>query len=224
MPAGARSRAAEPAGARSRAAGPAGARSRAAEPAGDLPARVALIGLMGSGKSSVGRRLARLLGYRFVDMDDRLAQDAGCSVARLFATRGEEEFRRREAALLLRLSRRRRVVVAAGGGVILCPASRQLLRRRFVTFHLEVGAAEAWRRLRQSRGRPLLAAGRRCAAGDGTRIPQSPAARLRGIAKARRGLYASVGIPVRTTGFPPRELALRLARRVLQTGGRGNRS
>jgi shikimate kinase len=193
---------------------PTGVRSRAAEPAGGLPARVALIGLMGSGKSSVGRRLARLLGYEFVDADAELARAAGCSVARIFAERGEAEFRRREAALLAGLSRRRRIVVAAGGGAVLRAACRRLLGGRFVTFHLEVGVAEAWRRLGTARGRPLLAAPSRRSSGRGAPDPGSPLRRLGKIAAARKRLYASVGIPIRTTGFTPGELALRLARRL----------
>jgi shikimate kinase len=180
---------------------------RAAERAGSAPSRVALIGLMGAGKSSVGRRLARRLGWEFVDMDAEIARGARRGVARIFVEQGEAEFRRREAALLSRLARRRKIVVAAGGGVILQSSNRRLLRGRFLTFHLQVSADEAWRRLGTARGRPLLSA-------RGGSDPGSPPRRLRRIAAERNRLYASVGTPIRTTGFAPVELARRLARRL----------
>ena len=166
---------------------------------------IALIGLMGAGKTTVGRRLARALDRDFVDMDAWLARDAGMSVARQFATRGEADFRRREAALLATLAGRGDApVVATGGGIVLAAANRRLLTRRFDTFWLDLGAREAWRRLGTAAGRPLLKSG----------PGGSPLARLVRVARERRPLYAASGRRIRVTGATAPALAARIASRV----------
>jgi shikimate kinase len=169
-----------------------------------LPPRIALIGLMGSGKSTVGRRLARRLGWRFVDMDAEIARTAGTSIPRLFAESGEAAFRRREVALLDRLARGQRLVVATGGGVVTSAAARARLRRHFRTFWLDLSAARAWERLGTAAGRPLLEAGP-----GGT-----PLGRLRRLARERRPLYARVGERVPVGALSPAAVVDRLLARL----------
>ncbi len=93
-----------------------------------LPPRLYLIGYRGSGKSTVGRLLARRLGWDFVDADEHLEAQAGQSIFAIFAAEGEQGFRQREAAILRSLSERPRHVIATGGGVVLSAANRELLR------------------------------------------------------------------------------------------------
>lgn len=197
---------------RSRSEAPARrATSRTASPArratprpAPLPARIALVGLMGSGKSTVGRRLARRLGFRFVDMDREIARAAGISIPRLFARDGEAAFRRREVALLDRLARGNRLVVATGGGVVTTAAARARLRRHFRTFWLDLSAARAWERLGAATGRPLLEAGP-----GGT-----PLGRLRRLARERRPLYERVGERLPVGALSPAAVVDRLLARL----------
>lgn len=159
---------------------------------------------MGSGKSTVGRRLARRLGWRFVDMDREIARAAGTSVPRLFARDGEAAFRRREVALLDRLARGRRLVVATGGGVVTTAAARAALGRSFRTFWLDLSAARAWEHLGSAAGRPLLESGP-----GGT-----PLGRVRRLARERRPHYAKVGERVAVGALTPKAVVERLLARL----------
>ena len=91
--------------------------------------RIALVGPRGSGKSSVGPALARLLGWTFLDADAELEARAGLSIRAIFEAEGETGFRRRESEILAELCLLPRHVLATGGGVILRPENRALLRR-----------------------------------------------------------------------------------------------
>jgi shikimate kinase len=93
------------------------------------PARLVLVGFMGSGKTTVGARAARLLGWPFHDMDTLLEQRMGLTVPEAFRTRGEAWFRAQETALAEELAGAREVVVAAGGGAFTVPATRAALQR-----------------------------------------------------------------------------------------------
>jgi shikimate kinase len=114
---------------------------------------IALTGMMGSGKTTVARELARLLGRRFLDTDAEVERRAGLPVAAIFAERGEPAFRALEREVVLGL--RGPVVAALGGGAFCDPdAAAHLLRAGRVVF-LDVSAAEAARRLGGGEGRPL---------------------------------------------------------------------
>jgi shikimate kinase len=121
---------------------------------GDAP--ICLIGMMGSGKSTAGRRIAALLGRRFVDADRELEARCGVPITTIFELEGEEGFRRRESQMLEELSGRPGIVLATGGGVVTVERNRELLRARCFTIYLHAGAAELWHRLRNDRVRPLL--------------------------------------------------------------------
>ena len=111
---------------------------------------------MGAGKSTVGQRLARRLGWPFVDLDDEISAAFAHPIATVFARWGEEEFRAMEARLLVQALALPRRVVALGGGTVLSPRNRQALLDRARWVHLEVPAAELLRRLGPSDGaRPL---------------------------------------------------------------------
>jgi shikimate kinase len=158
---------------------------------------VFLVGMMGSGKSSVGRPLASALGYRFVDADQLLEQAAGCSIASIFASEGEEGFRSLETQVLDAISPWQRTVVATGGGVVLRPVNWGYLRQGLVVW-LNAPESVLLRRLRQDpTSRPLLA------------MPD-PQQRLRELLEQRRPLYAQADLHLPQEDEPAEAVAAKL--------------
>jgi shikimate kinase len=117
---------------------------------------VFLIGMMGAGKSTVGRLLAGRIGHGFVDADRELEERAGTSIANIFEFEGEAAFRERESQLLDELTQRPRIVLATGGGVILEARNRERLRSRGLVIYLQANTEEILRRTRTDTARPLL--------------------------------------------------------------------
>jgi shikimate kinase len=115
-----------------------------------------LIGPMGSGKSSIGRRLAQHFGMPCVDLDARIEEHTGASVATIFEIEGEAGFRRRESGLLAELTLQQGIVLATGGGAVLAPANREVLRERGFVVWLETTVEQQMQRLVHDRQRPLL--------------------------------------------------------------------
>ena len=118
--------------------------------------RIFLVGMMGAGKSTVGRLLARRCGFDFIDCDRELEARSGVSIATIFELEGEESFRRREAALIDELTQRPRTVLATGGGAILSAENRRHLRDRGLVVYLRASVDEILRRTQKDRARPLL--------------------------------------------------------------------
>jgi shikimate kinase len=135
-----------------------------------------LIGLMGSGKSTLGRVLARRLHREFVDMDALIESRTGACVSLIFDIEGEAGFRARERALVAELSQKTGLVVATGGGVILDADNRQRLRATGWVIYLEASPDALYERVRQDRSRPLLQV-------------QDPRLRLEQLLRERDGLY-----------------------------------
>lgn len=115
-----------------------------------------LVGMMGAGKTTVGRRLAARLGRRFVDADRSLEEHCGVPIATIFDLEGEAGFRRRERAMLEELVALPDIVLATGGGAVLADDNRRLLRERGWVVYLKAAVPELWHRLRRDRSRPLL--------------------------------------------------------------------
>lgn len=115
-----------------------------------------LVGPMGAGKSSLGRRIAGRFGLRFVDLDDEIERRTGASVATIFDCEGESGFRAREHAALAACLEREGQVVATGGGAVLDARNRELMRERGFVVHLQVAVPAQLRRLARDRSRPLL--------------------------------------------------------------------
>jgi shikimate kinase len=128
----------------------------------DIPAGLArgspvfLVGMMGAGKTTVGRLLAQELQYAFIDLDAELERRTGVRIATMFEVEGEAGFRDREETLLDELTGRRAIVLATGGGAVLRPASRERLRARGLVVFLDVAAVEIARRTQHDTNRPLL--------------------------------------------------------------------
>jgi shikimate kinase len=117
---------------------------------------VYLIGPMGSGKTTIGQRVARKLGLEFLDCDQELEAQTGASVNLIFDVEGEAGFRAREARMLEKLTARSGVLVATGGGVVLRRRNRELLRKSGLVVYLRTTVEQQLRRLGRDRTRPLL--------------------------------------------------------------------
>ncbi|WP_132147496.1 shikimate kinase [Luteibacter rhizovicinus] len=116
-----------------------------------------LVGPMGAGKTSIGRRLAEHYGMPFVDLDIEIEARCGLTVSTIFEREGEAGFRARECAHLDEFSLRTGVVLATGAGAVLDPANRRVLRERGFVVWLQVSVDEQIDRLQHDRQRPLLA-------------------------------------------------------------------
>lgn len=141
-----------------------------------LSGSIFLIGMMGVGKTTIGRLLAQAAGLEFVDCDRELEVRAGTSIATIFEVEGEEGFRRREAALLDELTRRRGIVLATGGGAVLREDNRRVLRERGLVVYLQSTVDEIVRRTRRDTARPLLQT-------------ENPRARIEQLLSEREPLY-----------------------------------
>ncbi len=117
---------------------------------------LALVGMPGSGKSTVGRQLARKLGVGFVDTDQVIEMRIGCSIRDFFEREGEAAFRDIESQVLNDMTQTPCGVMATGGGAVLREANRNLLRQRTHVIYLRVQPDELFRRLRHDTQRPLL--------------------------------------------------------------------
>ena len=117
---------------------------------------LALVGMPGSGKSTVGRQLARKLGVGFVDCDQVIEMRIGGTIKDFFASQGEAAFRDLETQVIDDMTRTACGVLATGGGAVLREANRQLLRERTHVIYLRVQPEEIYRRLRHDKQRPLL--------------------------------------------------------------------
>ncbi len=165
-----------------------------------IPRRIFLVGPMGSGKSSVGRELARRLGLTFIDADAELEARTGVSIPWIFDVEGEEGFRRREAALVDELTDRDDVVLATGGGVVETAANCDVLGARGVVVYLHAPVAVQLERTRGDRNRPLLQT-------------EDPEGRLSALMERREPLYREVAdVVVETTGGTARSVAERVVR------------
>jgi shikimate kinase len=159
---------------------------------------VFLIGMMGAGKSTVGRLLAQQLNYLFVDADRELEARSGVPIPTIFEIEGEAGFRRREIGLLDELTQRESIVLATGGGAILDADMTLLMRQRGLVIYLRASADEIFRRTRQDRSRPLLQTA-------------DPRARIDQLLSEREPLYEKAAhLVFQSAASNPRRLVSRL--------------
>jgi len=167
---------------------------------------VVLVGFMGSGKSSVGRELARRFGAPFVDVDERIESAAGCRIRDLFAREGEPAFREREKAALREVVSVKGCVIATGGGAFADEENRVLLRSYAPVVYLETAAETLVERLAGDLGRPLLRGGEREEV-------------VRELLSRRAPGYRTADVTVRTDGRTVEEVAGQVADRIDRIGG-----
>lgn len=146
---------------------------------------IALVGMMGAGKSTVGRRLANRLGLPFVDADEEIERAAAMRVAEIFERHGEAGFRDGERRVIQRLIDGAAKVIATGGGAFIDPATRALLLAETITIWLDADAATLAERATRRGGRPLL-------------DDRDPVATLTELATARNPSYALARLHVRS--------------------------
>ena len=115
-----------------------------------------LVGMMGSGKTTMGRQLAKHLGKMFVDSDEEIIKRTGVTIPHIFDIEGEAGFRQREAAAIRELALRDNMVLATGGGAVLDEQNRALLQQNGIVIYLKASAHDLWLRTRHDRNRPLL--------------------------------------------------------------------
>lgn len=154
---------------------------------GPIPGNIFLVGLMGAGKTSVGRLLARRLGKTFYDCDHEIERVTGVKVAVIFEIEGEAGFRAREAKTLAELVRRKDIVLATGGGAALSAENRKLLAGNGVVVYLRAAAADLRSRTRHDKNRPLLKT-------------EDPLARLQQLYDERDPLYREIADIIVDTG------------------------
>ena len=148
---------------------------------------IALVGLMGVGKSTVGRRLASRLHVPFIDADQAIEEAARMSIAEIFADMGEAEFRAGEARVMKRLLEGPRMVLATGGGAILNPDTRALLKEHAVTVWMRADLETVAQRVQRRDTRPLLRG-------------RDPLTALKAMAEVRYPVYATADLTVDVTG------------------------
>ncbi len=150
------------------------------------PKNIYLIGPMGAGKSTIGRRLAEMLGLEFDDTDHEIRRRTGVDIPTVFDFEGEEGFRRREKGVVEDLTQRDGLVLATGGGVVLDPDNRRLLSSHGFVVYLHCSPEQQFRRTERDRNRPLLQT-------------EDPQARLRDLMAEREPIYRELADLVVTT-------------------------
>ena len=168
---------------------------------------IVLVGFMGSGKSSVGRELARRFGVPFVDVDERIESAAGCRIRDLFGREGEAAFRAREKAALRDALSVKGCVIATGGGAFADEGNRALLRSYAPVVYLEAAVETLLGRLAGDLGRPLLRGG------DREEV-------VRELLSRREPGYRTADVTVRTDGRTVADVAGQIADWIGRAEGR----
>lgn len=150
---------------------------------------IILVGLMGAGKTTVGRALAKKLNRRFIDSDHEIEARTGASIPLIFEIEGEEGFRQREAEVIRDLTAQQGIILATGGGAILRPENRECLKAGGVVIYLRASIANILQRTSHDKSRPLLQTA-------------DPRARLEELSRVREPLYLEVADMVIETGRP----------------------
>lgn len=169
------------------------AKSRAALPAAIVaalgPRSVVLVGMMGAGKSSIGRRLAGELGIPFVDADTEIEKAAGMSIPDMFSSKGEAYFRAGEARVIARLLDCGPQVLATGGGAFMNEQTRELVRQKGVSIWLKADLDVLLRRVKRRTDRPLLKT-------------DDPAVTLTQLMELRDPVYAEANLTIQSRDVP----------------------
>jgi len=165
---------------------------------------IVLCGFMATGKTSVGRLLAAMAGFEFLDMDAVIEQEAGTSIPRIFSSQGEQAFRKIESLLVERLAEKTGCVIATGGGTIVDAQNREKLKRCGVVIALAADIPTILRRAGSGEDRPMLA---------GDRLE-----RIRTLMEQRAPAYAQADFVVDTSSLSVEEVAQHIMDRLKELG------
>lgn len=167
----------------------------------DINQPIALVGLMGVGKTTVGRRLAKKLGYAFIDSDDEIEKASGRTVAGYFRDHGEAEFREGEYRVISRILDRNRLIIGTGGGAFIHPKTHKLLLEKSITVWLKGDFDTLFERVRRKDTRPLLQV-------------EDPAGTYKKLMDERYPIYAKADITVNIAKGPHGRTVNRVERAV----------
>jgi shikimate kinase len=158
---------------------------------------LALVGFMGTGKSSVGRIVAHQLQFRFLDTDEWIESQLGMSIPEIFSKLGESAFRDQERRVLETLSQEKGMVVSTGGGLIVDPANLANLRNHALVVCLWASPQTIWERVRHQTHRPLLQA-------------PDPLARIHDLLASRAPAYHRADVLIHSGSRSPKEVAMQV--------------
>jgi len=148
---------------------------------------IVLVGMMGAGKTTVGRCLARATGKTFVDSDEEIQKRTGVTIPHIFEVEGEAGFRKRESATIHDLLQRDDIVLATGGGAVIAPENRHDMSANGTVVYLKSSVHDLWQRTRHDRNRPLLQTA-------------DPRAKLRELLTQREPFYLEAADEIVPTG------------------------
>ena len=146
-----------------------------------------LVGMMGAGKTTIGKLLAQQLGRVFIDSDDEIQHRTGVTIPHIFDIEGEAGFRLRESGVIKDLANRDNIILATGGGAVLSPQNREVLHDNGFVVYLKSSVHDLWQRTRHDRNRPLLQTA-------------DPRAKLKELYDLRDPLYTEVADLIMPTG------------------------
>jgi len=155
---------------------------------------IVLIGMMGAGKTTVGRRLAARLGRHFLDSDEEVEKAANMTIPDIFATHGEADFRAGEARVIARLLRDENIVLGTGGGAFINPGTRELIKAGAVSVWIKAEIDLLFARVSRRANRPLLKT-------------TNPRATLEALIAARYPIYAEADVTVASADVPQDQVA-----------------
>lgn len=167
---------------------------------------IALVGFMGTGKSTVGRQAARGLGFDFVDTDTLIEEEAGMAVGEIFHQAGEATFRKMERRVVDALGQREKLIIATGGGLIVDVANRDSLKTHAMIICLWASPEAIWKRTRHQKHRPLL-------------NDPDPQARIAELLAEREPHYRQADIIINTELRPIREVTQQVVHQFRETAG-----
>ncbi len=151
---------------------------------------IVLTGFMGTGKTEVGRELARILGWRIIDVDDEIVKDQDMSISEIFSKFGEPAFRDIETQMIRKVSQNRNVIISTGGGAVLRQENMDILREKGVIICLDATPETIFNRTRSNSERPLLQV-------------KDPLGRIKELMESRRPFYQKADITIDTDGKTP---------------------
>ena len=162
---------------------------------------ILITGFMGAGKTTIGEKLAKRLGYFFIDTDREIEKEQGCSITEIFKYGGEECFRDLETDILQKLQTKQNLVIATGGGMVLRNENRSLMQSLGTRVYLKVELQELMRRLKKDKKRPLLQ-------------KPKPEEHILEMLQQRKSIYEEAECIIDTTDLSPHQMVTEIIRKI----------